>query len=119
VIDRSVANRFVALTPFQEPITYQSRTVTAGQATDDYSQYRLPRARLREITKQDLALLPELLSITDVVVELWQPVLDAVNMPTPKKDDWLTDSKCREWRVALVRGEVGQTVWTLYCQKRV
>lgn len=119
MINNYSAQRFVQLTPFQETLTYNSRTITDGVATDSYTAITLPRCRARDANKKELALNPELLSAPSRVFEIWSPIMQAVNMSFPQMDDYVTDAYGNSWTVFNILGEFNDNVWTLFCVRRV
>jgi hypothetical protein len=119
MIDNLTTNRFVVLTPFQQPITYFRRDVVDGIAQDTYTSYFLAQARSRERNKKDVNINPEIVDATELIFEIWKPVMDAVEMPPPRRNDYVTDCAGNSWTVFTVLGEFHSNVFTLFCTKRV
>ncbi len=107
MIDRYTGRLVPRFLPFQEPVTYYSRT-----GPDGYTPYFVFRARRKKLRKERL---PDLLQRAEVVWQVASDQLPAV----PMKDDYLTDEAGASWVVVEVVGQLNGQVYNLLCREKV
>lgn len=111
-------SRITQFLPFLEPAIFYGRDVDdEGVAADTFTPYQLAKVRVMEAaTAKRLTLSPELLAVTEKVIEVYENILAAVRAPAPQVDDVIVVGGLG-WQIVAVVDDLNGTVHRCACKK--